>query len=94
MDLSDITNPKTMINLSKLPLQFVIPYASYVINEVKSTDKNSGGFTKVVVIDENGVRQLLDVEVNTHYEKFKKIVSDAYQKLIPDLKANRILPEN
>ena len=94
LDLSELTTPKTILDIPKLPLEFVIRYASYVINEVKSTDRNSGGFTKVVVIDEKGVRQLLDDEVNTHYEEFKNNVSDSYRQLIPNFKGNRFLPEN
>ena len=94
VDLSTKTNPKTIINISTLSLEIVLPYASYVINEVKSTDKNSGGFTKVVVIDKNGVRQLLDDEVNAYYEEFQNVVSDSFQQLIPDSKNHKILPEN
>lgn len=51
-----------------------------IINEVRSTNKNTCGFTQVVVIDENGDRQSLD-EVITDYEEYKNIVSDSYQNL-------------
>lgn len=62
-------------SLHKLPVEDAIPLSCYIINEVKESDSQSGGETKVVLIDFKGVKALSQAEVQKNYDKFLGIMT-------------------
>jgi 20S proteasome alpha/beta subunit len=60
--------------LHDLLLEGVLPPSCYIINEVKESDSQSGGETKVMIIDSKGVRALSGDEVKKNYEEFLNMV--------------------
>lgn len=63
--------------LHTVPVHDVVKISCYIINEVKESDSQSGGQTKVVVIDSNGVREL-SPEVKKNYEDFVSLIATGY----------------
>ncbi|NAL78157.1 hypothetical protein DYY65_07905 [Nitrososphaera sp. AFS] len=62
-------------SLHNLPVEDAIIVACYIINEVKESDSQSGGETKVVLIDSKGVRALSRDDVQKNYDKFLGIMT-------------------
>jgi hypothetical protein len=62
-------------SLHKLPVDGAISVSCYIINEVKESDSQSGGETKVMVIDSKGVKALSREEVQLNYDKFLGIMT-------------------
>ena len=62
-------------SLHKLPVDGAISVSCYIINEVKESDIQSGGETKVMVIDSKGVKALSREEVQLNYDKFLGIMT-------------------
>jgi 20S proteasome alpha/beta subunit len=64
----------------------VVKLACYIIiNEVKESDSQSGGQTKVVVIDSNGVRELPQEEVNGNYDELLGKMTKGISPMFPGL---------
>ena len=64
-------------SLHLLPVEDAISVSCYIINEVKESDSQSGGDTKVVVVDSKGVKELSRQEVQLNYDKFLGMMSMA-----------------
>ncbi len=62
-------------SLHKLPVEDAVRVSCYIINEVKESDSQSGGETKVVVIDSKGVKALSRDEVQKNYDIFLGIMT-------------------
>jgi 20S proteasome alpha/beta subunit len=62
-------------SLHKLPVESAISVSCYIINEVKESDSQSGGETKVMVIDSKGLKALSREEVQENYDKFLGIMT-------------------
>ncbi len=85
------------ITWSTLSVEDATMFSSYVINEVKTSDRYTGGMTKVAVINSGGFRELSETEVSGNYNKFLDIItkglsqglaqsglaSDAFKKAYP-----------
>jgi 20S proteasome alpha/beta subunit len=73
------------LSLHMLPTEDAVKVSCYIINEVKQSDSQSGGETKVVVIGPKGVNELSQDEVQTNYDNFLGVI----QKDLPQfLKGN------
>jgi 20S proteasome alpha/beta subunit len=62
-------------SLHKLPVEDAVKVSCYIINEVKESDSQSGGETKVVVVDSKGVKALSRDEVQKNYDEFLGIMT-------------------
>jgi 20S proteasome alpha/beta subunit len=67
--------------LSNVEVEHVIRLACYIINEVKDSDSQSGGLTRVAVIHNNGVRELSESEVRENYQIFSDVLTRGYSQL-------------
>jgi 20S proteasome alpha/beta subunit len=68
-------------SLNILPTKDLVRICCYIIGEVKESDRESGGTTKVVVLDSSGVRELPDDEVQSNYKAFVAIEARLFSKL-------------
>jgi 20S proteasome alpha/beta subunit len=66
------------LSLPKLPIEHAAVLSSYIINEVKESDSQSGGETKVVVINSNGVKELPSDEVQKNYNTFLEVIAKGF----------------
>lgn len=75
--LKQINRSLTVANmtLSSLNVRDAIMFSSYIINEVKTSDRYSGGLTRIGVVDINGFRQLPESEVISNYNEFLDIIT-------------------
>jgi 20S proteasome alpha/beta subunit len=67
--------------LHTIPVEYALRLSCYIINEVKESDSQSGGETKVVLIDYKGVKELSRDEVQKNYEQFLTIATIGYASL-------------
>jgi 20S proteasome alpha/beta subunit len=68
-------------SLYKLPVIDAVKISCYIINEVKESDSQSGGQTKVVVIDNYGVRELSADEVKKNYDEFVSLLAEGFSPI-------------
>ena len=67
-------------SLHELTVEEAISVSCYIINEVKESDSQSGGETKVVVIDSNGVEELSREKIQENF-KFLGIMTVGFSPL-------------
>ncbi|MGC1932277.1 MAG: hypothetical protein WA667_25170, partial [Candidatus Nitrosopolaris sp.] len=61
--------------LHDLSVEDALPISCYIINEVKESDSQSGGETKVVIVDSKGVKALSRDDVQKNYDEFLGIMT-------------------
>lgn len=77
-------------SLHKMSAAGVVKAACYIINEVKDSDSQSGGQTRVVMIDSNGVRELSPEEVRQNYDEFLIVIAVGYSRIFQGLSIEQI----
>jgi 20S proteasome alpha/beta subunit len=68
------------VTWSTVSVEDAIMFSSYVVNEVKTSDRYSGGMTKVAIIDSSGFRELSETEVSENYNKFLDIITNGLSR--------------
>ncbi len=66
------------LSLHKLPVQLAAVWASYIINEVKESDSQSGGQTRLIIIDSAGLRELPPEEVHNIYNNLLGVLAKGF----------------
>lgn len=82
---------------SDLPLVFNIWVTSYAINEVKALEPNTGGNTKVALIDKDGFKEIPDDEQQKFYNNIKENISKLGNRLFDEqnkIDLAGIIPDN
>jgi len=65
-------------SLYMLEVVNAVKISCYIINEVKESDSQSGGQTKVVLVDSNGVKELTPDEVKQNYDEFVNLLAEGF----------------
>jgi 20S proteasome alpha/beta subunit len=75
--LQGMTNKR----FSDLPINLGVVFSTLTINEIKGLDRDSGGNTKVIKVDYNGVTYVTDDDLLDLYNKFIDFMSSGYNQM-------------